>query len=84
MLEKLCWIVLDKFTIQSLPQEPYSYQVCNSMYECDFSVVKLHDSDFWALSQKFWKATMNIVISACMCVRMEQHSFHGTDFHEVW
>jgi hypothetical protein len=84
MLEKLYWIVLDKFTIQSPPQEPYSYQVCNSMYECDLSVVKLYDSGFWALSQKFWKATMSIVISACMCVRMKHLRFHGTDFQEVW
>jgi len=68
---------------QSPLQEHYSYQVCNSMYECDLSVVKLYDSDFWALSQKFLKATISIVISACMCVCMEHLSFHGTDFHEV-
>jgi len=30
----------------SPPQESYSYQVCNSMYECDASIVKLCDSDF--------------------------------------
>ena len=36
---------------ESMPQEHYSYQVCNIVYECDPSDVKLYDSDFWALSQ---------------------------------
>jgi len=30
----------------SPPQELYIYQVCNSMYECDASVIKMYDSDF--------------------------------------
>ena len=54
-LEKLYCIVLDKFMFQSPLQEHYSYQVCNSMYECDPSVVKLYDSNFLALSQNFKK-----------------------------
>jgi len=54
-LENLGWIVLNKFLFQSPLQEHYSYQVCNSMYKCDPSVVKLYDRDFWVPSQKFWK-----------------------------
>ena len=45
-LEKLYRIVRDEFMFQSPAQERYSYQVCNSMYECDPFVVKLYDSDF--------------------------------------
>jgi hypothetical protein len=67
-IEKLCWIVLDEFLFQSPPQEPYSYRFCNSMYECDPSLVKLYDSDFWVLSQNFWKATFSIGMSVCVSV----------------
>ena len=52
---------------QSLPQERYSYQVCNIVYECDPSVVKLYDSDFWALSQNCEKQLLAL---SCLSVRV--------------
>ena len=74
-LGKLCWIVLDEFMLQSPPQEPYSYQVCNSMYECDPSVVKLYDSDFWALSQNFEKQLLALsCLSVCLSVCLHRTS----------
>jgi len=45
-LEKLFRILLDEFMFQSPLQEHYIYEVCNIVYECDPSVVKLYDSDF--------------------------------------
>jgi len=52
---------------QSPLQEHYSYQVCNSMYECDHSVIKLYDSDFLALSQNFKKQLLALsCLSVCV------------------
>ena len=72
-LEKLYRIVCYEFMFQSPAQERYSYQVCNSMYECDPSVVMLYDSDFLALSQncekqQFW--CWNLMPEA-ICSRLE-------------
>ena len=66
-LEKLCRIVLDEFMFQSSPQERYSYQVCNIVYECDPSDIKLYDSDFWALSQNCEKQLLAL---SCLSVRV--------------
>jgi len=63
---------------QSPLQEHYSYQVCNSMYECDRSVVKFYDSDFWALSQNFEKRLLALSCLS-LCVYMEQLSVHWMD-----
>ena len=55
--------------------------VCNSMYGCDTSVVRLCDSEFWVLSQNFEKQLLTL---SCLCVYMQQLSSHWTDFHEFW
>jgi hypothetical protein len=56
----------------------------NSTYECDPSVVKLCDSDFWALSQNFEKQLLALsCLSVCLYVCLEQLSSHWMNFHEV-
>jgi hypothetical protein len=39
---------------------------------------------FYALSEKFRKATISFVVSVRVYVRMEQLVSHWTDFHEIW
>ena len=35
-------------------------------------------------SAKLQKATVNVIMSACLSFGMEQLGFHGKDFHEIW